>query len=160
MTIFHGSTDVVDVPRIIVSYTGRDFGTGFYTIDIEEQAARWAKRQSAYRKKDTAILNTYELNDSAFEILRVKSFIGYTLEWLDFVISCRKNVSFKHEYDLVIGKIANDDVGETIQAVLDGLTSKDFALSRLVFMKANNQICFSTETALQHLKFISSERVY
>ena len=91
--------------------------------------------------------------------MNVKTFEDYTMEWLDFVVDCRQNADFRHEYDLVIGKIANDDVGETVQAVVDGLTPKDFALSKLVFMHANNQICFSTETALKHLKFISSERV-
>ena len=120
MTLYHGGTDIVKEPRIITSYTGRDFGIGFYTTDIKEQAVKWAKRQALYRKKEDAILNGY---------------------------------------DIIIGKIANDDVGETVQAVADGLTPKDFALSKLVFMKANNQTCFSTETALKHLDFFSSERV-
>ena len=159
MIIYHGGTDIVEAPRIITSHTGRDFGTGFYTTDIKEQAVKWAKRQALYRKKDDAILNIYEFNDVALEILKVKTFKDYTMEWLDFVVDCRQNAAFKHEYDLVIGKIANDDVGETVQAVVDGLAPKDFALSKLVFMKANNQICFSTEAALKYLKFISSERV-
>ena len=51
------------------------------------------------------------------------------------------------------------EVGETVQAVIDGLTSREFALSRLVFMHVNDQICFSTEKALSYLSFISSERV-
>ena len=159
MIIYHGGTDVIEVPRIITAYTGRDFGTGFYTTDIKGQAVKWAKRQVLYRKKDDAILNIYEFDDAALGILKVKTFEDYTMEWLDFVVDCRQNASLRHEYDLVIGKIANDDVGETVQAVVDGLTPKDFALSKLVFMKANNQICFSTEIALKHLKFISSERV-
>ena len=58
-----------------------------------------------------------------------------------------------------IGKIANDDVGETIQAVVDGLTSKEFALAKLIYMRANNQICFSNDKALKYLKFISAETV-
>ena len=159
MIIYHGGTDIVDAPRIIASYTGRDFGTGFYTTDIKEQAVKWAKRQAWYRKKDDAILNIYEFNDVALEILKTKTFEDYTMEWLDFVVNCRQNADFRHEYDLVVGKIANDDVGETVQAVVDGLAPKDFALSKLVFMKANNQICFSTETALKYLKFNSSEKV-
>jgi len=159
MIIYHGSTDIVEAPRIISVYTGRDFGTGFYTTDIREQAVKWAKRQARYRKKDDAFLNIYEFDDSAFKVLNVKTFEDYTMDWLDFVVSCRQNANFKHEYDFIIGKIANDDVGETIQAVVDGLAPKDFALAKLVFMQANNQICFSTENALKYLKFISAERV-
>jgi hypothetical protein len=159
MTIYHGGTDVVEVPRIIKTYSGRDFGVGFYTTDIEQQAVKWAKRQALYRKKEDAVLNVYEFDDSALEILKAKTFKDYTMEWLDFVVACRQDPDFRHDYDIVMGKIANDDVGETVQAVADGLTPKDFALSKLTFMPANNQICFSTDNALKHLKFISSKRV-
>ena len=159
MIIYHGSTEIVNVPRIIKAFTGRDFGTGFYTTDIREQATKWAKRQAKARKKADAYLNTYEFDDSALQILKVKAFADYSLEWLDFVVECRKNSNYQHEHDIVIGKIANDDVGETIQAVVDGLSPKDFALSKLVFMYANKQICFSTAKALEYLQFISAERV-
>lgn len=159
MIVYHGGTDIVETPRIITAYSGRDFGSGFYTTDIRQQAVKWAKRQALYRKKSEAVLNTYELDDSALPVLEVKTFDDYTMDWLDFVVACRSDVSFKHNYDLVIGKIANDDVGETIQAVVDGLTSKEFALSKLVFMHANNQICFSSMIALEYLKFVSFEKV-
>jgi hypothetical protein len=157
MIIYHGGTDHVKAPRLIKPYTGRDFGIGFYTTDIREQAEKWAKRQALYRKKDTAILNVYEFDEKAYQGLNIKLFQDYTMEWLDFVIACRQEVTYQHEYDLVIGKIANDNVGETLQAVVDGLAPRDFALSRLVFMQANNQICFSTERAFKYLRFISSE---
>ena len=159
MIIYHGGTDIVKVPRIIRAYTGRDFGAGFYTTDIREQAVRWAIRQTRYRKKGEAILNTYEFDDAAFNMLSVKTFEGYALEWLDFVVDCRSDVNFRHDYDLVAGKVANDDVGETVQAVVDGLMPKDFALARLAFMHTNNQICLSTDSALSYLRFISAERV-
>lgn len=159
MIIYHGGTEIVSVPRIIKQSIGRDFGVGFYTTSIREQATKWAMRQTRFRRKDEAILNIYELDDIAFKTLDIKNFDDYAMEWLDFVISCRQDADFEHEYDLVIGKIANDDVGETVQAVIDGLTSKEFALNKLTFMHANNQICFSTEKALKYLNFVSSERV-
>lgn len=159
MIIYHGGTDIVSNPRIIRQFMGRDFGPGFYTTSIYEQAAKWAVRQARIRRKDTAILNTYEFDETAFQTLKVKKFDDYVMEWLDFVVLCRRNADYSHEYDVVIGKIANDDVGETIQAVIDGLTSKEFALSKLAFMYANDQICFSTDNALSCIRFISSERV-
>lgn len=159
MILFHGGTEIVDKPRIIRSYTGRDFGVGFYTTDIREQAQKWARRQARFRKTPHAILNTYDFDESALDSLRVLDFKDYSMKWLDFVIDCRSNIAFVHNYDLVIGKIANDNVGETIQAVLDGLTSRQFALNKLVFMFANNQICFSSARSLQHLKFLCSDKV-
>ena len=159
MIVFHGGTDIVDFPRIVTAHSGRDFGAGFYTTDIREQAVKWAKRQALYRKKAEGVLNTYEFDDSALKILKVKTFDDYSMDWLDFVIECRRDAAYGHGFDVVIGKIANDDVGETVQAVIDGLTPKDFALSKLVFMHVNNQICFSTDNALGLLSFVSSERV-
>ena len=110
MMIYHGSTEIVENPQIITSYTGRDFGIGFYTTDIKEQAERWAKRQANYRNMNMAILNSYEFDDDTPD-LKVKTFTDYSIEWLDFVIECRSNPNSKHEYDLIIGKIANDNVG-------------------------------------------------
>jgi hypothetical protein len=56
----------------------------------------------------------------------------------------------------VYGKIANDDVGETVQAVLDGLMPIDLALQKLAFMPSNNQYCFCTENSLAYIKFSES----
>jgi len=159
MIVYHGGTDIIEKPVILHIYAGRDFGAGFYTTDIREQAVKWAVRQARYRKKKDAILNAYMLDDASFRLLNIKKFDGYSIEWLNFIIACRSNIDFRHEYDLVIGKIANDDVGETVQAVVDGLTSRDFALSRLVFMHANNQICISTDYALNYLQFIDAKKV-
>jgi hypothetical protein len=159
MTIYHGGTDIVETPRILTAYTGRGFGAGFYTTEIREQAEKWARRQARSRKQPEAVLNIYEFDNALLQKIKVRTFGDYTMDWLDFVVECRQNAAFRHEYDLVIGKIANDAVGETIQAVVDGLTSKEFALSRLVFMPTNNQICFSTNEALKYLKFIKAERL-
>ena len=159
MIIYHGGTDIIKEPRIITSEIGRDFGAGFYTTDIKEQAIKWAKRKATNRKNTEAILNIYEFDDSAFEQLNCKDYEGYSMEWLDLVVACRQDAAFKHGFDLVTGKIANDDVGETVQAVVNGLAPKEFALDKLKHMSVNNQICFCTETALGFLKFISAEKV-
>ena len=83
-------------------------------------------------------------------------FTDYSHEWLEMVINSRKNNRYQHGYDIVYGKIANDDVGETVQAVLEGLMPFDFALQRLAFMPSNNQYCFCTEKSLAYLEFIES----
>jgi len=155
MLLYHGGTDLIEKPIIRSSLSGRDFGTGFYCTDIRKQAEKWALRQSRIRKK-TAILNIYEFNSAALETLKCKIFTDYSIEWLELIINCRKEPKYKHGFDIVYGKIANDDVGETVQAVIDGLTSPDFALQKLVFMPANNQYCFCNEQSLTFMQFIES----
>jgi len=155
MLLYHGGTETIEKPVIHPSFAARDFGTGFYCTDIRNQAEKWAQRQARLRKK-TAILNIYEFNLKAKEVLNCKMFSDYSIEWLELIINCRKSPQYQHEFDIVYGKIANDDVGETVQAVINGLMPLDFALQKLTFMPANNQYCFCTEQSLKYLNFLES----
>jgi hypothetical protein len=158
MILYHGGTDVIKEPKLTFSERGRDFGVGFYTTNIREQAQKWAKRQGQIRNKQ-AILNIYEFDEAqAEDSLSIKNFTEYSIEWLNFIVSNRANRQTKHDFDIVIGKIANDDVGETVQLVADGLMPPDFALQRLKFMPANNQYAFCTEKALSHIVFSNSQK--
>ena len=159
MIVFHGTTLEITDPSIIKSELGRDFGFGFYTTDIREQAERWAIRRAkiASRKEKstvTPIVNEYEWDES--KGLNIKSFEGTSLEWLDFVVKCRSDAAYIHEYDVVTGKIANDNVGETVSYVVQGIMRKEDAIERLKFEKINNQIAFCTDKALETLSFIRS----
>ncbi len=69
------------------------------------------------------------------------------------IIKCRTNPSYKHDYDIVEGKIADDVVGETILFVIDGIIKKEDALERLKFQKINSQIAFCNDKSLKLLKF-------
>ena len=156
MILYHGGTDIVEKPVIRSQSAGRDFGKGFYCTDIRDQAKKWAERQGRVRKK-TAVLNLYDFNmDSAQRDFNFKLFSDYTIEWLELIINCRKDIQYFHGFDIVYGKIANDDVGETVQAVLNGLMPLDFALQKLAFMPSNNQYCFCTEKSFTLLKFKES----
>ena len=156
MKLYHGGTDIVERPAIMTRSLGRDFGVGFYCTDIRAQAEKWARRQERIRKQ-AAILNIYEFDiNNAQHSLNLKLFDDYSPEWLELVINCRRVFQFNHGFDIVYGKIANDDVGETVQAVLDGLMPLDFALQRLVFLPSNNQYCFCTEKSLSYLGFVES----
>jgi len=156
MILFHGGTENIDKPLILPRSGGRDFGMGFYCTDIRSQAEKWAQRQGRIRKK-TAILNIYEFDaDCAHNNIQFKMFLDYSAEWLDLVVKCRKDPQYNHGFDVVYGKIANDDVGETVQAVVDGLMPLDFALQKLVFMPSNNQYCFCTEKSLAYIVYTKS----
>jgi hypothetical protein len=85
--IYHGSTVAVEAPQIILSEKGRDFGVGFYTTDIKEQAIRWAKRKARIAQISTsavhAILSIYEFDERCFELLHSKHFPNPSEDWLD-----------------------------------------------------------------------------
>lgn len=162
MILYHGSNVVVEKPEIIRNEIGRDFGFAFYTTDIKEQAIRWAKRKAMiqerrYKEKVEPCISCYEWKkEQSYASLCIKEFDGACMEWLDMVTKCRSEVDFHHSYDIVIGKIANDNVGETVSYVLQGIMRKEDAIKRLQFEKINNQIAFCTDTALEYLSYQGS----
>lgn len=161
MIVYHGSYVQIKKPKILIQEKGRDFGFGFYTTTIKQQAERWAIRTARLLsrnsgKDENAIVNVYEFDETFEKELNIKSFPNADLEWLELVIKCRSDLNFKHGYDIVSGKIANDNVGETVQYVLAGIMRKEDAVERLKFEKINDQICFCTEKALNAISFKES----
>ena len=159
MLVYHGTTLEIREPEMITTEIGRDFGFAFYTADIQEQAERWALRRAMIQSRKSkaaavAVVNVYEWErDDASDILE---FDGASMEWLNMLVSCRSDLSFKHDHDIVIGKIANDNVGETVAYVVQGIMRKEDAIERLKFEKINNQIAFCSERSLEQLRFIKS----
>lgn len=162
MILYHGTTLEIRKPVIIFSDIGRDFGCAFYTTDIQEQAERWAVRKAKIQSRIDGrgvkpMVNVYEWNPETS--LSVKRFDNPDLDWLDMVVKCRSNAAFRHLYDVVIGKIANDSVGETVSYVEQGIMRREDAVERLKFEKINNQLAFCTEAAIAELRFVSSYEV-
>jgi hypothetical protein len=149
MTVYHGSYTTIKIPRIIIGKNTKDFGTGFYCTIIREQAERWAKRY------DTGIVNTYTVRmDIQLKILEFKEM---TEEWLDFIINCRHGIP--HDYDIVIGAMANDQIYNFIADYMDGIITREQFWSMAKFKYPTHQINFCSPTALNCLEFVSSEEV-
>ena len=144
MILYHGSTMEVSQPHILKSEIGRDFGFAFYTTDIQAKT------------KVRAIVSVYEWDEDAAKQLRFLQLDGASMEWLDLVVTCRSRTDYSHGYDIVEGKIANDNVGETVSYVMQGIMRKEDAIERLQFEQINNQIAFCTEAALRTLHFQNS----
>jgi hypothetical protein len=163
MILYHGSTLIVDKPRIIITEYGRDFGPGFYTTDIKEQAVRWARRKVIVEKRRgntaKAVVSIYNFNENDYSKLKVIHFPEPSAEWLDMVCACRSNTQYRHGYDMITGKIANDNVGVTVSFVVQGIMRKEDALERLKFEQINNQVCFASEKALSFLRYTGFEEL-
>ena len=63
-------------------------------------------------------------------------------------------LNYYHVFDIVTGKAANDNVGETVAYFVQGIMRREAALDRLRFEKIQNQVCFNAAKALSHLKYI------
>ena len=164
MILFHGGTQIIEHPVVIIADQGRDFGFAFYTTDIREQAERWARRRARYRSRITkqeitGVVCEYDFAEDDCGDLSIRRFEEPSLDWIDFVVANRSNLNFRHTFDLVIGKIANDRVGETISYVVQGVMRREDALERLRFQQINNQFAFCTERAIAKLHYVRSYEV-
>lgn len=157
MTVYHGSSCVIQKPDVSFSKQFLDFGPAFYVTSYREQAEKWARRKCMRLPgSPTPIVNVYELDDdlSGFSVLR---FDGVNEQWLDFVCDCREGTDVYSAYDIITGRVANDDVFRTVQSFRQGDISKSRALELLSFAKPNNQFALRTERVIaSKLRFVDA----
>lgn len=147
MEIYHGGYCSIESPEIIVGKYPKDFGTGFYCTELKEQAIRWARRY------ENPTVSTYDFKTE--NKLKVLQFTEMTEEWLDFIVNCRNAV--KHDYDIVIGAMANDQIYNYISDFVSGVLTREQFWALAKFKHPTHQINFCTPAALTCLTFLKYE---
>ena len=146
--LFHGSNVKVEKPEIIVMGFYKDFGYGFYCTSFEKQAQKWA-----LTKRGNSVVSVYSFQKD--ESLKTLSFPEMTEDWLDFVINCCEGV--KHDYDIVEGPMADDQIWDYVEDLMDGTITREAFWVLAKFKHPTHQVVFCTPKAL---KTISFERSY
>lgn len=155
MILYHGSYTAIEHPDISFSRDYVDFGKGFYTTPIKEQAEKWCQR--FIRKNKKGVVSKYVLDNSIINKLKVLEFVAYDDKWLDFILNCRSGKD-QSDYDIVIGGVANDKVFNTVELYFDGLIDKKEAIKRLTYEKINLQICIRNQEVIdRYLVYKGSE---
>ncbi len=149
MIVYHGSSEVVRQPDILHSYRALDFGKGFYVTSVRGQAERWARRKASL-VGGRAIVNQYQMDDDMTG-LRVKRFPDDLAEWIDFVCNCRDGKPDYQDYDLIIGKVANDKVFRVVDMYHSGIWDKERALKEIRAYPNYDQLAFITQRAIDKL---------
>lgn len=154
MILYHGSTEIVEKPRIITSDKFLDFGYGFYTTTSKEQALRWAEIKKKRIKSENSFLNIYEIDNTIFSnsLLSILKFNTPSSEWLEFVIGNRRG-SIRHNYDVVRGPVANDTLYRIITIYESGILTFEETIKRLKAHELFDQLSFHSEKALENLVF-------
>lgn len=156
MKLFHGTVVEIDQIDLNKSKPNKDFGKGFYLSANEQQAMAMA----AYKAEQIggeAIINAFEFDEKHLSsgALNVKIFKEYDQEWADFIFANRNNVNDTpvHDYDIVVGPIANDRVGVQIRKYMNQEIDLTTFIDRLKYMKGITiQYFFGTERAIQLLR--------
>ena len=144
--MYYGGYKEVEFPPIHLDWFTKDFSWGFYFTDVEEQA------QERARKFITPVVNSYRLK--SIEKLNVKVFEDYTDEWLEFVMHCRNGGL--HDYDIVIGRMADDTIYDYIDGYNEGVMNKQKFFDLMKLKYPTHQISIHTIKALASIEFIES----
>lgn len=151
ITLFHGSTIAVEKPIADAGRRNLDFGLGFYVTNIREQAENWA-RLLTERKTRNGIpqLSIYNFDDEAVKQSGYNwlLFLEYNLEWLDYVVGCRRGEQLWLPYDIVEGGVANDNVIDTVDDYSMGIITAEQALGQLKYKKVNHQMCLLNQEVI------------
>ena len=152
--LFHGGSDIIVAPEIREPSRTLDFGKGFYLTTSRGQAERWVRNRLT-KSGDEGYVNSYTFDiESAFATLNIKVFESANDEWIEFVLANRMVDGFKHDYDIVIGPVADDRVYAQFSLFEGGLISKETLIRELKTYKLVDQYLFHTEKAIPHLKYV------
>ena len=156
MKLYHGSNVEIESIDLARGRKGKDFGKGFYANPDYMQAVEFCS--SVIRREGVGIptVTSFDFDESALNVLNVMRFDGYSKEWAEFILLNRNNTSDvpAHDYDIVVGPIADDAVGTQIRRLSRGFITFDAFLEELKYSKVSIQYFFGTEEAIKYLKKI------
>lgn len=177
--LYHGSYTIVERPDLSKCRREKDFGRGFYVTTDEGQAERFVKSSVSKAVKENLIgrdtrkgyVSEFLLKCSSIDI-RCFEFNAVDQEWLHCVVSHRRPSLMPEEYnkwkpyDIIAGKIANDNTNPTINFYISGaygpVGSKNavsMAIEILKPFRLKNQVCFRTDRAMECLSYQSYEEI-
>jgi hypothetical protein len=152
MILFHGTNVQFESIDLSKCRPNKDFGKGFYLTSIESQAIDMAQRRCNFDESGLPIVQKYEWDENTDD-LKVLIFEEVSTEWADFIVKNRdRKLCESHDYDLVIGPIADAGVVYQINRYLQNIITLEDLVKELKYKKLNNQYCFCTKKAISHLK--------
>lgn len=164
-TLFHGSIKRVETIDLSLANPKRDFGAGFYTTSDSKQAISFSRIIAKRNGLNKGVVSSFKYEEDG--ALRVLRFDSANLEWLDFILFNRGfalKEDARLEYDLIVGPVANDQVGQTLNLLITGAygepssqAAREFAISILLTEKLVDQWVFKTQAAIDRLDFIGAE---
>lgn len=157
-TLYHGSYTEVSAPLAKIGRRNLDFGQGFYLTSLKQQAENWTTIVSSRRGRNVAgKVSVFRFNESqaVTDGIRFKRFEVYDIEWLNYVVDCRRGKDISSEYDIVEGGVANDNVIDTVEDFEKGIITAEQALGQLRYKNVNHQICILNQQVIDlYLEFV------
>ena len=159
MRLYHGSNVTIERPDLSRSKPFKDFGRGFYLSHDPAQAQERAAQVVDLLKQGSPSVTVFEWNedDAIADGLKIKRFDDYCEEWAEFVLKNRDRHQSQpvHDYDIVVGPIADDGVTFQLRRYTDGIITMRQLVEELRYAKGLTiQYFFGTDRALSYLSRI------
>ena len=157
MILYHGTNVDFDRIDLLKSKPNKDFGRGFYLSANYDQAKDMAETKVEQLEYGSPIVLQYEVSEEDIEKLQVLRFDSYSEEWAKFILANRNKSSANpvHDYDIVIGPIADDRVGLQLWKYETHSIDLPTLVRNLQYMKGVTiQYFFGTERAINTLRKI------
>jgi hypothetical protein len=162
MILYHGSNIEIDKIDLRKCRPYKDFGRGFYTTSIKEQAWSMARR-TARTYGDAPCITEFSFNETVLTdpSIKTRSFNNPDKEWALFVINNRNKrfgniadpeCNTDNKYDIVSGPVANDDLVALFDLFAAGTLSAEALAIEMTYRKLTNQISFHTDRVIRHLE--------
>ena len=166
LTIYHGSSQVVDTPTFGLGRKNNDFGLGFYCTESNDLAKEWAV--SSLRD---GFSNRYTLNTEYLRILNLNCSDYTILNWIAVLVEHRlfsiktpiarraKRYLTEHfgvnvnAYDLVLGYRADDSYFDFAEAFLNNAITVEQLSRAMRLGKLGEQIVLKSRFAFDRIKY-------
>lgn len=178
LILYHGSYCEIIHPDLQKCSRYKDFGQGFYLTTSQDQARSFAVL-STHKAIAGAVIDESQKYGfvSSFKLpdvtgLNVFSFETADVDWLHCIVAHRRTETFPglrdsfEKYDIIMGKIANDNTNATITAYMSSTfgavgsaQSDTICINLLLPERLKDQFCFRSMAAVSKLQFMGSEKV-
>jgi hypothetical protein len=155
--MYHGTDTYFSDVDFGKSRLRTDFGRGFYLTDKLGLAQDWAIDKAGVMGMPIVMRFLVLRDIFNIPVLNRKHFDGTSLEWLHFVRDNRRRAADgaagepRHNYDVVIGPIADDKVAVVVNRYLRGVLTAAEALKAMSSIPNVYQLSLHTGKALEYL---------
>ena len=169
LTIYHGSSKIIERPDFGTGNPHNDYGLGFYCTESMELAKEWASSTET-----DGFANQYQLNLTGLSTLSLTSGDYHILNWLSVLLENRRfridgaiaqqakayiseNFSVDYnQYDIIRGYRADDSYFSFANAFLNNTISVTQLEKAMVLGKLGEQIVLISQKAFASIEFVNA----
>ncbi len=155
ITLYHGTNLFFRDINLDLCSPYKDFGKGFYLTPDFKQAQTMAQRRCRLSRQGQPVVLKYNFEEDILNhgLLKVLKFDSPNRDWAEFILKNRYPEKMEpHDFDIVIGPIADDGVAFQLERYVQGIISLDQLVEELSYRKLDTQYFFGTELAISKLK--------